>query len=254
MLGRVLILVVMVLFGPLYAEIYLYHPLIALEHDPVAIVPRVASAVALATGFLLLAADNKATVVLFAGACAINIAVGVVGTAIHLAMHASLIELFTTAGAWLGNPPPLVPLTFAAGGCLGLIPLVLAQTRRLEPVAFARNQSPFIPAQVGIQSNERGFSRSSPESPLSRGRAVDEQMRTTLDAAPAAIARILYALGALGGLVAAVAGSLLEGGDIGLIAILAGLGLGSFGFLAEIAALLYPLLLPLLRRSASRPT
>ncbi len=61
MLGRFLILIAMMLFGPLFIEVYLYHPLPALESDQVAIVPLVASPLALFAGFLLLAADNKLT-------------------------------------------------------------------------------------------------------------------------------------------------------------------------------------------------
>ena len=39
MLGRLLILIAMMLFGPLFIEVYLYHPMIVMEHDPVALVP-----------------------------------------------------------------------------------------------------------------------------------------------------------------------------------------------------------------------
>ena len=121
MLGRFLILIAMMLFGPLFIEVYLYHPLIALEHDPVAIVPLVASPLALFSGFLLLAADTKLTAAVFAIVCAIAIVVGVTGTAIHIAMHApTLLSLVTDSNVWLGEPPTLVPLSFAAAGCLGL--------------------------------------------------------------------------------------------------------------------------------------
>ena len=200
MLGRFLILIAMMLFGPLFIEVYLYHPLPALESDQVAIVPLVASPLALFAGFLLLAADNKLTVLLFGVICLAEIGVGVVGAAIHIAMHApSLMSLVTDPNVWLGEPPPLVPLSFAAAGCLGLIPLVVAGQRRLETP-------------------------------------------------PVAIARILYGLAALCGMVGVVFGAQTAGGTVALFAVISALGFGSFGFMAEIVVLLYPLARPYLPR------
>jgi hypothetical protein len=192
MLGRLLILIAMMLFGPLFIEVYLYHPMIAIEHDKAALVPFVASPLALFAGFLLLAADNRSTATLFALVCALEIMVGVVGTAIHVALHypESLMSLATDATVWLGEPPILVPLSFAAAGCLGLIPIALPGQRQL-------------------------------------------------DEPPVAIARILEALAAACGLVAAVAATFTTGGTIALFAIIAALGLGSFGFLAEIGVIAY---------------
>jgi hypothetical protein len=141
MLGRFLILLAMMLFGPLYIEVYLYHPVIALEHNSAALVPLVASPLAIFGGFLLLADDRRLTAVLFGVICAGAIAVGVTGAAIHMALHApSLVSLVTDPNVWLGNPPPLVPLSFAAAGCLGLIPVMLPGQRQLPepPVAIAR--------------------------------------------------------------------------------------------------------------------
>ena len=203
MLGRFLIIVAMMLFGPLFIEVYLYHPLIAIEHDAVAVVPMVTSPLALFAGFLLLAMDNKPTSAIFAVACAAAIAVGVIGAAIHMAMHAATLwQLASDRGAWLGDPPPLVPLSFAAAGCLGLIPLARPQLRYVDPP-------------------------------------------------PVAIGRVLYALAALCGLAAAIAAAQIGSGAIALIAVIAALGLGSFGFLAEIAVLVYPVI----RRSmAARPS
>lgn len=200
MLGRFLILIAMMLFGPLFIEVYLYHPMIALESDQVAMVPLVASPLALFAGFLLLAADNKLTALLFGLVCLIEIGVGVVGTAIHLAIHApSLLGLITAPHSWLGEPPPLVPLSFAAAGCLGLIPLVVKGQRKLA-------------------------------------------------APPVAIARILYGLAALCGVVGVVFGAQTDGGTIALFAAISALGFGSFGFIAEVIVLLYPLAAPYLPR------
>jgi hypothetical protein len=192
MLGRLLILIAMMLFGPLFIEVYLYHPMIAIEHDKVALVPFVASPLALFAGFLLLAADNRTTVALFAVVCVIEIMVGVVGTAIHVALHYpdSLLSIATDANVWLGEPPILVPLSFAAAGCLGLVPLALPGQRQL-------------------------------------------------DEPPIAIARTLEALAAACGLVAAVAAVFPEGGTVALFAVISALGLGSFGFLAEVGVLAF---------------
>lgn len=193
MLGRLLILIAMMLLGPLFIEVYLYHPMVALEHDKAAMVPLVASPLALFGGFLLLAADNRLAAFIFGVTCAVAIITGVVGTAIHVAMHTeTLSNLATDPNVWLGQPPILVPLSFAAAGCLGLIPILVPGQRKL--------------AQP-----------------------------------PVAIGRILEALAALCALVAAISGAMVEGGTLALIAVIAALGLGSFGFVAEVAVLVYPL-------------
>lgn len=195
MLGRFLILVAMMLFGPLYIEVYLYHPMIALEHSIAALVPLVAGPLAIFGGFLLLAADRRATAVLFGVICAGAIVVGVTGAAIHIALHApTLLSLVTDPNVWLGNPPPLVPLSFAAAGCLGLIPVALPGQRQLfEP--------------------------------------------------PVAIARILYAMASLCGLTAVaggfLAGTYADGGTVALMAVIAALGFGSFGYMAEAGVMAY---------------
>src|SRR5450759_5187654 len=75
MVGRLFILVAIMVLGPLYIEVYLYHPAIVMEHDSIAIIPGIASTFALCTGFLLLAQDSRITAAFFALACAIAIAV-----------------------------------------------------------------------------------------------------------------------------------------------------------------------------------
>lgn len=142
MLGRLIVFIAMVLFGPLYVEIYLYHPSIVREHDLAAVVPLVASPLGLVAGFLLLAADNRMTAWLFGIVCALEIMVGITGAAIHIALHRpdSLTSLVTDAAVWFGEPPPLVPLSFAAAGALGLLPLAMPGLRRVDtaPPAGAR--------------------------------------------------------------------------------------------------------------------
>lgn len=193
MLGRFLILIAMMLTGPLFIEVYLYHPMVALEHDRAAIVPLVASPLVLFGGFLLLAADNRLTAIVFGITCVASIATGAIGTAIHVAMHTdTLVSLATDPNVWLGQPPILVPLSFAAAGCLGLIPLL-------------------VPGQRQVAQP------------------------------PVAIGRILEALAALCALVAVAFAATVEGGTIALFAVIAAMGLGSFGFLAEVVVLLYPL-------------
>jgi hypothetical protein len=89
----------------------------------------VASPLVLFGGFLLMATESRLTRALFALACSVSIATGLIGTAIHVAMHTeSLLDLITNPDVWLGQPPILVPLSFAAAGCLGFIPLLLAPT------------------------------------------------------------------------------------------------------------------------------
>lgn len=193
MLGRFLIVVAMMLLGPLFIEVYLYHPMVALEHDTAALVPLVASPLAIFAGFLVLAVDRRMTAWLFGLICLGEVVVGVTGAAIHIAIHApSLLSLVTEPNVWLGNPPPLVPLSFAAAGCLGLIPVVL-------------------PGQ----------------------RLVTEP--------PVAIARILYAMASLCGLVAAATGAQPESGVIALCAVIAALGFGAFGYIAEAGVLAFGL-------------
>jgi len=140
MLGRFFVLIAMMLFGPLFIEVYLYHPPIVLEHDHVALVPLVAAPLGLFGGFLLLAADNRATAALFAVICALAVATGVVGAAIHIAMHAdSWTSLIADPNIWRGEPPPLVPLSFAASGGLGFLALAMPERRgAVPPVAIAR--------------------------------------------------------------------------------------------------------------------
>jgi hypothetical protein len=147
MAGRFFVFVATVLLGSLFIEVSIYHPGIAMQRDPVAIVPGIVAALAICGGFLFLARANRYTVVVFAVACCSAIVVGLLGTAIHLAIHAGSIErLATDPRAWLGDPPTLAPLSFAVGGCLGLVPLAWqaeiapcspAASRLLELVAAA---------------------------------------------------------------------------------------------------------------------
>ncbi|MDE2228604.1 MAG: hypothetical protein KGL11_06140 [Alphaproteobacteria bacterium] len=204
MLRRFFILVALMLFGPLFIELYLYHPAVALAHDPVAIFPRVAVAAALTLGFLVLAFDTGVTAALFALACGIAVVAGVIGTAIHLAIHApTLAALATDPAVWLGGPPVLVPLSLAAAGSLGLMPLATPGTQ---------------PAP-----------------------------------SPPAFSRMLDAGAALCGAGAAATAALVHGGLIALIAVVAGLGLGAFAYVAELVVYFYPLLRPAMaaRRSAA---
>jgi cell division protein FtsW (lipid II flippase) len=124
MLGRFFVFVATALLGSLFIEVAIYHPGIAMQRDAVAIVPGVVAALAICAGFLFLARANRYTVALFVLACCCAIVVGLLGTAIHLAIHAgSIARLATDPQAWFGDPPTLAPLSFAVGGCLGLVPL-----------------------------------------------------------------------------------------------------------------------------------
>ena len=194
MVGRLLILIAMMLLGPLFIEVYLYHPTVAIEHDKAAMIPMVTSPLALFGGFLALTVDhNRITASIFAVTCVLAIATGVIGTAIHLALHtASLTSLLTEPKVWLGQPPILVPLSFAAAGLLGLIPLAVHGWRKLN-------------------------------------------------APPVIAGRILEGIAAACALVAAVAGAMVDGGPVALIAVIAALAFGSLGYIVEFVVLLYPL-------------
>ncbi len=194
MLRRFLIFLALTLFGPLFIELYLYHPEVALARDAVAIFPRVAVAAAMAAGFLFLAAATRVTAALFAIACGIAVAAGVAGTAVHLALHApTLAALATDPAVWLGGSPVLVPLSIAAAGCLGLIPLASPPGPGLAP-------------------------------PL-----------------PAA-SRWLEGCAALCGAAAAIAAAQVQGGFFALLAVIAGFGLGAFGYGVELVVFFYPIL------------
>lgn len=138
MLGRLIVLVAAILLGSLAIEVHFYHPEIALERDPVAMVPVVVAAAGLGTGFLLLAFRSPMTLALFAALCLVAVLTGVAGTAIHLAIHApSFHALVSNRRFWLGNPAPLVPLSFSVGGGLGLVPLVCRELRPERSVSLA---------------------------------------------------------------------------------------------------------------------
>ncbi len=141
MQGRFLIFITMVLFGVVFSQVSLYHPIIAREHDVLATIPLVVSALAMAGGFLLLAADCRLTAAFFALLCAAAVAVGAAGIVIHAATPVpTLSSLVNDLMTWRSLPPVLVPLSYAAAGCLGLFTVTLPSQRQLEqpPVAVAR--------------------------------------------------------------------------------------------------------------------
>ena len=141
MQGRFLIFITMVLLGVVFSQVYLYHPVIAREHDVLATIPLVVSALAMSGGFLLLAADSRFTAVFFALGCAVAVAVGVAGVVIHVATPApTLSNLVNDLMTWRSLPPVLIPLSFAAAGCLGLFLVIQPGQRQVEqpPVAIAR--------------------------------------------------------------------------------------------------------------------
>jgi len=141
MQGRFLIFITMMLFGVVFSQVYLYHPIIAREHYVLATIPLVVSALAISGGFLLLATDSRLTVAFFALVCATSIAVGAAGVFIHAATPApTLSNLMNELMTWRSLPPILVPLSFAAAGGLGLFTVIPSGQRQLDqrPVALAR--------------------------------------------------------------------------------------------------------------------
>lgn len=189
MQGRFLIFITMMLLGVVFSQVYLYHPMVALEHSVLAAIPLVVSALAMSGGFLLLAADCKFAAVFFALGCAASVAFGVAGVFIHAAKYApSLLSLVNDLMTWRSWPPVLIPLSFAAAGCFGLLTVIQPGHRQLEQP-------------------------------------------------PVAVARILTATAGIFALAAAIAGALPREETLALIGVIAALGVGTFGFAAEIVAI-----------------
>jgi len=187
MVARFFVFVATLLLGSLFIEVSIYHPSVAMARDAVAIAPGVAAAFAICGGFLLLAFGNRLAAVVFGVACVTAIIVGLLGTAIHLGIHASSIAaLVTDPKTWMGNPPTLAPLSFTVGGCLGLVPL-----------AWRLQIAPPYPTA----------------------------------------SRFLEVAASLAGLVATIAATQISAGNLALVAVICGIGLGSIGYAFEWARL-----------------
>jgi hypothetical protein len=185
MRSRFLVWLATLLLGSLFIEIAMYHPAVAVQRDPVAVVPALTAALAIFGGFTFLALTSRPTAMLFASICIAAIVVGLIGTAIHLALHASSIAVLATQpNAWLGNPPTLAPLSFSVGGCLGIAPILWSEPK---------------PA-VSLPS------------------------------------RLLEALAGFAGLAAVITAATIYGEAAPMTCVIAGLALGSIGFILEAAS------------------
>ncbi len=139
MLKRFLIGFTAVFAGALAVEVLDYHQIATLEKDRWALTPDISGTLLLLAALLLLAWPRRASIGLFAVSSGISIAVGLAGTAFHLASHALTPGNVGSAATWLGDPPPLAPLEFAVVGLLGL--LAIAWERGATP---ASSQIPFV--------------------------------------------------------------------------------------------------------------
>jgi mono/diheme cytochrome c family protein len=110
--------------GGLAIEVYEYHQLAALAKDHWALVPQISAPLLAFAAFLLLAWPKRWTTGLMVAACAVSILVGLIGPVLHYASRGVGASAVLAAGSWLGEPPPLAPLEFAACGLLGLVPVV----------------------------------------------------------------------------------------------------------------------------------
>jgi cytochrome c2 len=110
--------------GGLAIEVYEYHQLAALAKDRWAVVPQISAPLLTFAAFLVLAWPKRWTTVLFIVACGSSIVVGLIGPVLHYAIRGVGLAAVLAPGSWLGEPPPLAPLEFAAAGLLGLVPAV----------------------------------------------------------------------------------------------------------------------------------
>ena len=194
MLGRLLILIAMMLTGPLFIEVYLYHPMIVLEHDKAAMIPMVASPLVLFGGFLADGGGNRLTRHRLRSrlSCVDRHRRRSARRSMSPCIPDTLFSLLTDPNVWLGQPPILVPLSFAAAGCLGL----------------------HSAADAGAADAARAAGR----------HRAPARRRSPRSAA----------------LVATIAGAMVDGGTVALFAVIAALGFGAFGYIAELIVLAVP--------------
>ena len=108
--------------GGLAIEVDEYHQLGVLARDHWAVVPQISAPLLAFAAFLVLTWPKRGTTVLLVVACGLSIVVGLVGPVLHYASRGVTLSAVLASGSWLGEPPPLAPLEFAAVGLLGLVP------------------------------------------------------------------------------------------------------------------------------------
>jgi len=123
MIRRFLLFFTTLWAGGLAIEVYEYHQLAAIAKDRWAVVPQISAPLLAFAAFLLLARPKRWTTVLLVVACGVSIAVGLIGPVLHYASRGVGLAAVLASGSWLGEPPPLAPLEFAACGLLGLVPV-----------------------------------------------------------------------------------------------------------------------------------
>jgi len=108
--------------GGLAIEVDEYHQLVVLARNHWAVVPQISAPLLAFAAFLVLTWPKRGTTVLLVVACGISIVVGLIGPVLHYASRGVSLSAVLAQGSWLGEPPPLAPLEFAAVGLLGLAP------------------------------------------------------------------------------------------------------------------------------------
>lgn len=138
--------------GALSIEVFNYHQIATIEKDRWAMIPELSGSLLLFAALFVLAWPRRTSIVLFAACCAVSIAVGLAGMAFHFSSHALVPRNLGNVTSWLGNPPPLAPLEFAAVGLLGLLAVAWegGGTLALPQIPFAASACYSLGALVSL--------------------------------------------------------------------------------------------------------
>lgn len=120
-LRRFLVAFTAVFAGALSIEVFTYHQIATIEKDRWAMAPELSGTLLLFAALLALAWPKRTSIALLAACCGVSIAIGLAGIAFHFESRGLALGSLGNVTSWLGNPPPLAPLEFAAVGLLGLL-------------------------------------------------------------------------------------------------------------------------------------
>ena len=120
-LWRFLVAFTAVFAGALAIETLNYHTLATVAKDRWAMAPDLSGTLLLSAALLVLAWPRRASIVFLIVSGGFSIVVGLAGVAFHFASRGVPLASVGAVTSWLGNPPPLAPLEFAAVGLLGLV-------------------------------------------------------------------------------------------------------------------------------------
>lgn len=120
-LWRFLVAFTAVFAGALAIETLNYHTLATIAKDRWAMAPDLSGTLLLSAALLVLAWPRRASITFLIVSGGLSIIVGLAGIAFHFASRGVPLASVGAVTSWLGNPPPLAPLEFAAVGLLGLV-------------------------------------------------------------------------------------------------------------------------------------